>query len=369
MKRMSLWGALPMVLWVSSVAHAEMGPTAVSSTGGTIAVRTANTGDAAGERLTLDVRGAQNDALAKALTALLESEVRIDGTLVKPVNVKLDGVSRAEAMERVAAITDGEWRRAILWTKGEKAGETLTEKGRVVTLNLKQAPCRTAASVVAAVVGALSEGHEALTGRVSLSGRELPLADALAAIARASGATWKEILVLRLPNAPNLNASIARRTSRTPKNTMSQGKRPRRSKYTMLAKFGAVAQPPPEVDPVIAEERSKLGAFAGIFSIEDPEDRMLKVRKLRAAIETQIRRMENYRPEFRGLASTFEMQQLRAILSDYEVLSDAQKQEVKLLVDYVRKRLAKIESRKPAAQEKKAPEVEGATGESAKVVP
>jgi hypothetical protein len=380
MKRIAMWGALPMVLWVGAIARVEAAgsigdrrsPIADGATGRRGDGATARAD--AGERVTLDVRGAQQDALAQALTKALKAEVRIDGTLVKAVDVKLEGVPHEEALSRIAAITEGEWRRAILWKVGEKAGETLTKEGRVLNLNLKQAPCRTAASVVAAVVGALSEGHEALTGRVSLSGRELPLADALAAIARASGASWKEILVLRLENAPDLHTATARKPTRTRKNTMSMGsrKRPIRSKYTMLAKFGARPEPPVVVDPAVAEERAKLGAFAGVFSIQDKEERLQKVRKLRAAIETQIRRMENYRPEFRRLASEFEIQQLRAILADYESLTDTQKEEVKLFVDFVRKRLTKIESRKQSTESSKpapAPAATDGAGEAAKAIP
>jgi hypothetical protein len=128
--------------------------------------------------------------------------------------------------------------------------------------------------------------------------------------------------------------------------------RPRRTKFTVLAKYGAKAPPRVVDDPAAAEARAQLGFFGGIFACPDKKERLQKLRKLRASLETQVRRLEASRPEHRGTAISFEIQQLRTIQHDYENLNAEQKKEVTVLIDYVTKRLAKIQT----------PEATGATG-------
>jgi hypothetical protein len=315
--------------------------------------------------VSLDLKDAKGADLSRALREALGIEVRVDGRLPKPVTLHLESVPRSTAMAQIAAAIGGTWRRTLVWTRaaGRRPDETPegsaeeTSSGQVVTLHLTQAPCRSAAAIVATSVGAWAEGSESLTGRVTLDKREMPLKEALDAIAAKSGASWRELLALRMPGfeprkAPAVAKTPAVPERPSPKTAAKAPGHPRRNKFTVLAKYGAKAPPPVVVDPDAEEARARLGAFAGVFSCPDKKERLQKVRRLRASMETQVRRLEAYRPEHRGSAISFEIKQLRAMQNDYENLNEEQKKEVKVLIDYVTKRLAKIQT----------PEATGGTG-------
>jgi hypothetical protein len=207
-----------------------------------------------------------------------------------------------------------------------------------------KAPCGSAAALLAASTGAWVEGHTRLAGRVTFDGSALSLEEALLRVARAAGASCRELMVLRTKAFEVRERALAVKTPGQDSSGSGQGKRPRRTKYTVLGKYGAKAPPPVIQDPEEVEARAQLGAFAGIFTSTDRTERLQRVRKLRASIETQNRRQEDFRPEHRTLASRFELNHLKAMLADYEVLTDEQKKEVKVLVDYVKKRVAKLEA-------------------------
>jgi hypothetical protein len=369
MQRAGFLWMLPLLIGCGAAAHADPasappapakevkeaapGSGVAGSPAGAAATETA-------DAVSLDLQDAKGTDLSQALREALGIEVRIDGRLPTPVTLHLDGVPRATAMAQIAAATGGTWRRTVLWTPGagSHANGTTTQapgeklSGSVVTLHLTQAPCRSAAAIVATSVGAWAEGNESLTGRVTLDQRSMPVREALDAIAAKAGASWRELLALRMPGFEPRKAPPVVKTPPVPKRPASKiaAKTPgrqRRNKYTVLAKYGAKAPPPVVVDADAEEARAQLGAFAGIFSCPTKKERLQKVRKLRASLETQVRRLEAYRPEYRGTAISFEIQQLRSIQRDYDNLNAEQKKEVTVLMDYVNKRLTTIQTPSP----------------------
>jgi hypothetical protein len=303
-------------------------------------------------------------------------EVRIDGRMLKPVTLHLERVPRGAALDQIAAATGGTWRRTFVWSRHDgahPAGNRSTDRkfmARTVSLHLTKAPCRSAAALVATSVGAWAEGNEPLTGRVTLVQRQMPVEKALDLIGAQSHTSLRELLALRMPGFEAKAPAVVKTPpvpKRTPIKTLAKTPgRPRRTKYTVLAKYGAKAPPPVVVDPEKEEARAQLGAFRGIFICPTKAERLQKVRKLRASLETQVRRLEAYRPEYRGTAISFEIQQLQSIMNDYANLNAEQQKEVTVLMDYVKKRLAKIQTpdagtagTKPAAS---LPEAQPAAG-------
>lgn len=295
--------------------------------------------DALPATISLDLKEAKAPEVERALRAAFGMDVRIDGFLLRPVTLKLEAAPREVALAQIAEAIGGNHRRVHSWTPG--SADPVAAKTMVpVRPRLTSAPSASAAAMLAASAGAWPEGHTKLTGKVTFDGKEIPLAEALGRIAKASGASCRELIVFRTKAHEERERALA---AKGPDKTGSQSKRPRRTKYTVLGKYGATAPPPQIIDPEEAEARAELGSFAGIFATADRAERLQKVRKLRASMETQNRRQETYRPEHRTLAATFELRQLKEMLADYELLTDEQKKEVKVLADYVRKRVVKLE--------------------------
>jgi hypothetical protein len=286
--------------------------------------------------ISLDLKEAKAPEVERALCQALGIDVRLDGYLLRPITLKLESVPRDEALRQIATAIDGSWRRVHSWSGG--TGEPVSTKTTsTVRPRLTGAPCASAAALIASSAGAWAEGHTKLAGKVTFDGTDLPVAEALARIAKASGASCRDMIVFRtkgFEERERVNAAKAAEKG--------EGKQ-RRTKYTVLGKYGAKAGVPDIIDPEEAEARAQLGAFAGIFGTTDRAERLQRVRKLRASMETQNRRQETYRPEHRTLAASFEMRHLKEMLADYELLTDEQKKDVKVLVDYVKKRVAKLE--------------------------
>jgi hypothetical protein len=349
-----LW-TLPLLLLSGAGAHA--GPTAAAPRP-VKAVKEAvspATPAATADLISLDLEEAKGADLSRALGEALGMEVRVDGRLLKPVTLHLERMPRGAALDQIAAATGGAWRRTFVWTRRDgahPAGNRSTSRKsdrRTVSLHLTKTPCRSAAALVATSVGAWAEGNEPLTGRVTLVQRQMPVEKALDRIAAQSHASWRELLALRMPSFEAQKRLAAVKTppvpKRTPGKTLAKTPgRPRRTKYTVLAKYGAKAPPPVVVDPAVEEARAQLGVFSGIFSHASRAERLQKVRKLRASLETQIGRLEAYRPEHRRIAISFEIQQFQTMLRDYENLNADQKKDVAVLMDFVKKRLAKIQT-------------------------
>jgi hypothetical protein len=366
MQRAGFLWMLPLLIGCGAAAHADpaFAPPAPATEvkeaapgGGPSSSPAVTTATDSPDAVSLDLHDAKAADVSQALRKALGIEVRIEGRLPKPVTLHLEDVPRSTVMAQIAAATGGAWRRTFFWTPGANGHPQGTEtqapgektSGKVVTLHLTQAPCRSAAAIVATSVGAWAEGHEPLTGRVTLDKRDMPLEEALDAIAAKSGASWRELLALRMPGFEPRKAPSVAKTPAVPKRSATKTAaktpgRPRRNKFTVLAKYGAKAPTPVVVDPDAEEARAKMGVFGAIFACPDKKERLQKVRKLRASMETQVRRLEAYRPEYRGTAISFEIQQLRSIQHDYDNLNAEQKKEVTALMQYVNKRLATIQA-------------------------
>jgi hypothetical protein len=318
--------------------------------------------------ISLDLKEAKAPEVERTLRAALGMDVRIDGFLLRPVTLKLEATPRNEALAKIAESLGASWRRLHSWTPAAGGQPVALKTKTTVRPRLTSAPTASAAAMLAASAGAWAEGHTKLAGKVTFDGKEIPLDQALAKIARAAGASCRELIVFRTKAFEEREKALAAR-GRGDEKTGGPSKRPKRTKYTVLGKYGAKAPAPQVFDPEEAEARAALGAFGGIFATVDRAERLQKVRRLRASMETQNRRQENYRPEHRTLAITFEMRHLKEMLADYELLTDEQKKDVKVLVDYVKKRMAKLESvlaagaRKPATDPAKKLEQEGADTE------
>lgn len=337
MKRAGYLWIVLLAMTVAQASHADP-PTAPSGTPRAAAFTTLPA------TISLDLKEARAPQVERALREALGMDVRLDGFLLRPVTLRLEAVPTDEALRQIAEAIGGSWRRVHSWTPGGDAESVLKPSGRKVSPRLTKAPCASAAAILAAAAGAWAEGHTKLMGRVSFDGSAIPLEEALMRIARASGASCRELMVLRTKAFEERERALAAKAREQGTDTGGKAKRPRRTRYTVLGKYGAKAPPPIHEDPEEIEARAQLGAFAGIFSSTDRAERLQRVRKLRASMETQNRRQDAYRPEHRVLAARFEVRHLTEMLADYEMLTDEQKKEVKVLVDYVRKRLAKQEA-------------------------
>jgi hypothetical protein len=120
-----------------------------------------------------------------------------------------------------------------------------------------------------------------------------------------------------------------------------------RTQYNQLGKYGAKMPPRAVPDVEKAEKLSRLGCFAGIFSSDDEEERAQRVKQFRASLETQARRLDTYKPEYRRAGSRMATSQLQAILDDAQALDEKQKSEVKPIVDFCEKRLQELRTSSP----------------------
>lgn len=319
-------------------------------------------------RVSLELIDLPVEEIARRLGAALGSEVRLEGNTARRGTLKLENATVREALDRAATAMSGSWKRVYSFTKG--GGLKLpppVPTGLTVSLNLSDASCQTAAIIAAKAAGATVEGAADLTGRVTLVAKDLPVEAVMERIATEAGATWRAIYVFKLdaavpvpprdnkdlPEVPDpLNDDPSIPVYERNRGVMGpRGRRrfhsmpkERRTRYNTLGRYGAKmpSVPPPDVEKL--ERLSRLGSFAGIFSLDDAQKRAEQIRLFRQALELQSRRLEAFRPEQRHVATRLTRNQLQSILDDALALDDKQKEEVAPILDYLKDRLKELDA-------------------------
>jgi hypothetical protein len=340
------------------------GGTAPAPAGGPAAPAVA-TSEAYG-RINLDLENLPADEAVRRLGGVLASEVQIEGTSTRKVTLKLENMPVREALEHAASAIGATWKRVYVFGKDlGLAPPTPVPTGLTVSLNLNDTPCQAAAAIAAKAAGARMEAEEALTGRVTLSGKEIPVEEAMEKIARAAGATWRTRYVFKLdatlpaplpgetkpatgqPKTPEKNVPSYERDrfkyDPTGKRIFPKMPKERRTRYNSLGKYGAKLQPMKAPDVAKLEKMSQLGSYAGIFSEEDETKRGEQIKLFRQALETQAERLDRFNPAQRRVATKLSRNQLQSILDDARALTEAQKKEIVPITDYLKQRIGELD--------------------------
>jgi hypothetical protein len=317
-------------------------------------------------RVSLDLEGVAAEDAARRLGSVLGSDVQIEGSSTRKVTLKLESVPVRDALERAAAAIGATWKRVYVFSKD--LGLTTpapVSTGLTVNLNLADTSCQAAAIIAAKAAGARMEAETELTGRVTLSGKEIPVEEAMERIAKAAGATWRTRYLFKLDATlpvppPDETKPATTPTKPVEKNIPSyerdryrvgpNGRRifprmpkERRTRFNTLGKYGAKMPPRQPVDVEKLEKMSRLGSFAGIFSEADEAKRAEQIQLFRKALETQSQRLDKYNPAQRRMATKLSRQQLALILQDTKALTEEQKKEVTPITDFLKQRIAELD--------------------------
>jgi hypothetical protein len=312
--------------------------------------------------ISLDLPDTTLEKALQRLGSAIGSEVRLDGPGSRSVSLKLEDLTVPQALARAASVLHGTWKRIFIFTKSVGVVPPPAQpSGLTVSLNLTDASCQTAAIIAAKASGGRLETTGELTGKVTLVGKELPVEETMSKIAQAAGMTWRTIYEFKAdatvapetadvkpavkpdPKQDDSSIPIYERDRGLfgPKGNRRYHNQPKekRTRYNTLGKYG-VKMPERKVPDVEKMEKlSHLGAFAGVFSADDEKEREERIKRFRAALETQARRLDAYKPEYRHAATQLAKSQLQSILKDVQALDETQKKEVSSIVDYIKKRL------------------------------
>jgi hypothetical protein len=299
------------------------------------------------------------------LGGAIGSEVRLEGLGSRTVSLRLEDATVPQAMARAASTFRGTWKRVFVFTKAlGLVPPPAQPTGLTVSVNLTDASCQTAAIIAAKAAGGRLETPGELTGRVTLVGKDLPVEEAMEKIAKAAGMTWRTVYEFKaeavvVPDKTDVKPTVKPDPKKDdpkipiyernrglfgPKGNQRFHSQPKekRNRYNTLGKYG-VKMPERQVPDVEKMEKlSRLGAFAGVFSTDDEKEREERIQRFRAALETQARRLEAYKPQYRSAATHLAKSQLQSILDDVKALDEKQKKEVAPLVDYIKKRLQEL---------------------------
>jgi hypothetical protein len=137
----------------------------------------------------------------------LGGEVRFEGALPVTMSLSVTELPVAAVLDQVSAAVKGKWERAYRLSRNETAGAAAPVRtGLKVTLRLENLPCATVAAIVARMSGARIEADGEIEGTVTISGADMPVEEAMDAIARAAGMTWRPVYVIHghyvPPSAP-----------------------------------------------------------------------------------------------------------------------------------------------------------------------
>jgi hypothetical protein len=312
--------------------------------------------------ISLDLPDTTLEQALRRLGSAIGSEVRLDGPGSRHARLKLEDVSVPEALSRAASMLHGTWKRIFIFAKSTGVVPPPAQpSGLTVNLNLTDASCQTAAIIAVKAAGGRLETPGELTGKVTLVGKDLPVEETMSKIAQAAGMTWRTIYEFKAdatvapektevktevkpdpkkddPSIPSYERDRGLFGPKGHQRFHSQPKE-KRTRYNTLGKYG-VKMPERQVPDVEKLEKlSRLGAFAGIFSADDEKEREERIKRFRAALETQARRLDTYKPEYRRAATQLAKSQLQSILNDVKTLDETQKKEVTSIVDYIKKRL------------------------------
>jgi hypothetical protein len=314
--------------------------------------------------LTLEINHASKAEAAKRLGEALGGEVRFEGTIPETLSVSLKDATVPAALKRVAAAVGGDVERVFRLSKSEAASAAPAARtGMNLALRLKDTPCAAAAQMVARMANARIESEGEIAGTVSLGGEEVPLEEVLDTIARSAGMKWRPVYIFRVaaaaaaprtspppasrPKDPRAIAD-AKQAENPHQMTAPKGHtrrpatgRPPRTKHNQLGDLGAKAPAPkPPRDAKKAEELARLGqTFGSIFSFEDKEERMRRIKQLRSSLETAARRLDTFEPRYRVAGLQIQMIHLQQLVLDFDALNDEQKKEVEPIMEFVNDRL------------------------------
>jgi hypothetical protein len=353
MSRTRYWlcAAIPLVVALTTGVRAE----------GTEVVLTGVTGK--GPLVSLEAKDIALAGLAGLLTEALGCEVRIEGQATGTVSVTAKDVSPATLLSKSAAALGGRWQ--VLYRLSTKEPAPTTEpvpSGISLKLEMPDVSCQAAASMVARMAGAKIERDGTLTGQVALVGAAMPVEEAMDAIAKAAGASWRRIYVMRVDTLPQTPAT---RSSKTPEPKDEEPKpKPKRKPEPKL--FSSHPSPTgrparsgrrdrsksnmgdylPGIQPVqptleAIQKHAMLGLYGSFFLFDSESTRVSAMRTFQAELESQLRRLEQLPPSQRRVTTMMTRTNFTRLVEDYRSLSDDQKKEAQDLYEFAKEQLNK----------------------------
>lgn len=355
MSRTRYWlcAAIPLVVALTTGVRAE----------GSDVVLTGVSGQ--GPLVSLEAKDVALAGLAGLMTEALGCEVRIEGQATGTVSLSVKNVSPATLLSKSAAVLGGRWQVVYrLSTKEPAPAAAPVPSGTTLKLEMPDVSCHAAASLVARMAGAKVERDGSLPGQVSLVGAAMPVEEAMDAIAKAAGASWRRIYVMRvdtLPQAPTTRSARAP----APKNEDAEPKaRPKKKPEPKLfsshpsptgrpSKFGRRDRSKsnmggymPGIQPIqpTLEEIQKhamLGLYGSFFLFDSESGRASAMRNFQSGLENQLRRLEQLPPSQRRVTTMMTRTNFQRLVEDYRALSDEQKKEAQELYEFAREQLGK----------------------------
>jgi hypothetical protein len=318
-----------------------------------------------GTLVSLEAKDMALAGLAGLLTEALGCEVRIEGQASGTISLSVKDVSPATLLSQSATALGGRWQVIYRLSTKEPAPTTVPVlSGISLKLEMPDVSCHAASSVVARMAGAKVERDGELTGQVSLVGAAMPVEDAMDAIAKASGASWRRIYVMRvdaLPQAPTTRQARATpdktdepepkakpkrkpdpklfSSHPSPTGSPSRGGKRDRTKPSMGGYLPGVKPMQATLEEI--EKHAMLGLYGSFFLFESEAARSSAMRNFQAGLESQLRRLEQLPASQRRVTTMMTRRNFDRLVEDFRSLNDDQKKEAQELFDFAKEQLTK----------------------------
>lgn len=316
-----------------------------------------------GSLVSLEATNVTLAELAERLSLVLGSEVRIEGFGAGRVTVNVKEVPVVTLLSQTAAVLGSRWQITYqLSTHDATVAAPPAPSGVVLNLKMVSVSCQAAASVVARMAGGRAERDGELLGQVTLQGDTVPVEEAMDAIARAAGASWRRLYVMKVDALPQVitQRQADPNASRSGETKPSDKHKPRTGLFSMhatsadgptkLAKrdrlkpgqhtyMKGVKSIPPTEDQI--RKQAMMGLYGPLFLVEAEADRQTMMGNFRAGLETQIKRLEALPPSQRSISTSLTRRNFQRLIDDFVFLDKDQKKEAQALYDYAREQLTK----------------------------
>jgi hypothetical protein len=313
-----------------------------------------------GTQLSLDAPNVTLPELAKRLTEALGCEVRIEGLATGTVSITLKEVSPANLLSETATALGSRWQTIYRFSTQEPAAAAPVSSGVQLKLDMPNVSCQAASSVVTRMAGARVERDGDLKGQVALVGAAMPVEEAMDAIARAAGATWRRIYVIQVDALPQ---TITARTAETPpdKSTDKTPEKPKGPKAwsnhvsltgkppssgkrdrfdTKKAAYAKGIRPPqPTLEQI--EKHAMLGMYGNFFLYDSDSGRESAMKSFQAGLDLQLRRLEALPANQRMVTTMMTRRNFERLIDDFANLDKEQKKLAQPLYDYAKDRLSR----------------------------
>ncbi len=347
-KRYWLCAAIPLVVALTQCVRAD-GPSVVL----TDAVRYQ------GAPVSLDATSVTLPELAKQMTEVLGSEVRIQGPETGKVTLKLLDVPSSALAAQVAATLGGRWQLLYHVSTHEAAGAPVPPAGQVLKLEMPDLSCQAAASIVARMAGGRLERDGELTGQVTLSGAAIPVEEAMDTIAHAAKASWRRVYVLQIDSLPHGTETRVADAS-----THGDEKKPKAKPGPKLWGSHVSASGKPTkfakrdrfktnrggygegIKPVSAsleeiEKHAMMGLYGTFFLVDSEEGRATAMKNFQSGLDNQLKRLEALPANQRSITTMMTRRNFERLIDDFANLDKDQKKEAQVLYDYAKEQLSK----------------------------